>query len=171
MKHIYACALIVLVMNLPAAAEETSAEQQAVADGSQVTQFPPWPETQASPIPEDDFVPPPPGPYMSNALSAVANGFDGGSAPQLTPNDSGFFKPDMPWPERRFAPNPERWMPKDGYHYAPPDAAVKSPLARHRAQPYGYPGGAPQYMQPPYGWGPAQPWNDGRYAPPPGSGY
>ncbi|MGB5397189.1 MAG: hypothetical protein WBN96_08575 [Gammaproteobacteria bacterium] len=174
MKHLYVSLLFVFAINLPALADESvdapAAESSDAVKAIEAFKFPPWPEAEAADMPESDFVPPPPGPYMSNALSVVGSGFDSGPAPQLEPTDSVFFKPDMAWPERRFAQPPERWMPKDGYHYVPEDAVRQTPLARHYNQPYGY-SGAPRYMQPAYGWGPAQPRLDGRYAQPPRSGY
>jgi hypothetical protein len=158
--------LIVFAVNFPALAEEPAGAIDDAVKATETFKFPPWPDAEAAGMPDSDFVPPPPGPYMSNALSAIGHGFDSGSAPNPEQTDSVFFKPDMAWPERRFAQPPERWMPKDGYHYAPAEEAKQTPLTRHYNQPYGY-SRAPRYMQPPYGWGPS----DGRYAPPPGSGY
>ena len=170
MKYLYISLLFAFAINLQAQAEESVAENTDVVESATTFKFPPWPEAAASGLPDSDFVPPPPGPYMSSALSAVGNGFDLGSAPRSEPAEAAIVKPDMAWPERRFAPPPERWIPENGYHYAPADEVKPSPLARQPRQAYPR---APQYMQPPYGWGPApaQPWADGRYTPPPGSGY
>ena len=80
--------------------------------------YPEWPERFRQ---EDLTPPPPPGPYMSSALSQI-DSFPSGSRARGEYREgraeSPFFKPEMPWPEGRDRPKP--WMPADGeYHYVP----------------------------------------------------
>ncbi len=76
------------------------------------------PEPAVAPAKHEPAPPPPPGPYISTALSEN-DSFVGGHAVNEAgaPGNSPFFSPDMPWPDHRM---PQKWMPEDGYRFAPP---------------------------------------------------
>ena len=103
--------------------------------------FPDWPERKQSN--RQMVPPPPPGPYMSSALSDFtvtgpsfrsnhdrheSNKPVSGSVPSDTPMAT--FSPDRPWLNHAYrkhkykhdcppACSPQRWMPENGYQYAP----------------------------------------------------
>lgn len=171
MKWFSACALILFVSQYQTVVAETTDETSDSAQEPAQMKFPSWPERHRHYIPDTDFVPPPPGPYMSNALSAIANGF-GEEGAAARPSDEEFFKPDMSWPERRFAPPPTRWMPEEGYRFAPPDAATtQTPLAKQGMSQNPVNPGYSQMRPPYYGWGPRQPQGVGQYYAPPQNGH
>jgi hypothetical protein len=94
-----------------------------VAEASQIRQaqlppaYPDWPERFRQ---EDTMPPPPPGPYMSSALSRIDAFPSGDRADKYRKgrSESPLFKPEMPWPEGR--DRPQRWVPEEGeYHYVP----------------------------------------------------
>lgn len=92
--------------------------------------------------------PPPPGPYMSLALSAAkqhafkynadqpANGFGTSGASMET------FSPDVPWPDNIREPNP--WMPENAYRFVQPPAMQNM----NRGQPYAAPSNNYGYGRP-----------------------
>ena len=94
----------------------------AEASDSRQAQLPPaypeWPERFRQ---ADTMPPPPPGPYMSSALSQIDTFPSGGRARgeyREGRSESPFFRPEMPWPEGR--DRPQRWMPEEGeYNFAP----------------------------------------------------
>lgn len=96
-------------------APNTKAPNNNVAN----TGFPQWPERKVylhtAPVP-----PPPPGPYMSTALSNVGSGFPGaGNTPAVAPVRPA-IDPSAPWPVRQRPP--QRWLPESGaYQFAPQD--------------------------------------------------
>lgn len=91
------------------------------------------------PMAKEIIPPPPPGPYMSLALSEArqhtfkrsvdepANGFETSDASMET------FSPDVPWPDNIRETNP--WMPENGYRFVQPPAMHNM----NRAQPYAAP--------------------------------
>lgn len=91
------------------------------------------------PMAKEIIPPPPPGPYMSLALSEArqhtfkrsidepANGFESSDASMET------FSPDVPWPDGTGETNP--WMPENGYRYVQPPAMQNM----NRGQPYAAP--------------------------------
>ena len=112
-----------LVNSLVAQAEEQSGSS-ATNDFMSVSGFPQWPNrVQAN---KEMVPPPPPGPYMSTALSDYSvkgSRFKHGvSRPEMgfdvvNPTiDS--FSPDIPWPDD--LRTPRRWVPEKGYTFAPP---------------------------------------------------
>lgn len=123
--------------------------------------YPEWPQRSI----RSEVVPlPPPGPYMSTAMSGIdafpanTGGLrdDYGEQQMRSP----FFTADMPWPETPKRARPEAWMPESGeYHFVPEEVVhqLESPAPsirqeRQRYQPYpGYPP-APPVRQPYYGY-------------------
>jgi hypothetical protein len=115
----------------------------AMGDQQQVFRFPDWPERPQSNRQVLPPPPPPPGPYMSSALSDFsvkgpsfgsdsdkfqANKPAAESDPSSIPMET--FSPDRPWIDyshRKHVHNPncppacppQRWMPENGYQYAP----------------------------------------------------
>lgn len=155
MKLLCTSFLLAFAIHLPVLAQDVASggETKAEDDGQKMN-FPEWPPAARESNAHSDYVPPPPGPYMSTALSAVESRFDTSDNRRQRPVESADFRPDMPWPARHHAPSPERWVPEGGYHFAPPDAGMRAPLARQGMQ-RDYPGG--QYMPPQNNvWGPRQ---------------
>lgn len=145
--------LLVYTAQFPALAENLDSEDGARNDtAGQPVNFPEWPPERPEPFAGRNFVPPPPGPYMSTALSEIENGFDTSERPHPPPARSAHFRPDAPWPARHHRPAPKRWLPKDGYHFAPPDAGERV----GQESPPTYSG--PAYYPPPgySGWGQRQ---------------
>lgn len=123
--------------------------------------YPEWPERtfRTTLIP-----PPPPGPYMSSAMSDIdAFPDDSGGLRNVTrerPVPSPVFEADMPWPETAERERPERWLPESGEYRFVPDEIVRrletpapsTGQERQRYQPYsGFPP-APPRRQPYYGY-------------------
>ena len=117
-------ALMMLLMLLSGGiqAESTAPAQGAEVAVAQQMQLPPaypeWPERFRQ---EDTMPPPPPGPYMSSALSRI-DAFPSGDRMRHEyregQSESPYFRPEMPWPEGRDRPQP--WTPEGGeYNYAP----------------------------------------------------
>ena len=83
--------------------------------------------------------PPPPGPYMSLALSdAKRHNFQRGADKPVTGFETSdapieTFSPDVPWPGNTREPNP--WMPEQGYRFVQPSAMQKL----NQMQPYAVP--------------------------------
>lgn len=118
----------------------------STADQTRDFKFPAWPERKQS---NRDLVPPPPpGPYMSSALSdfSVKGPSFGLShekhelnqpVPRVDPSNVPMetFSPDRPWPEQHAYKkhkndcpptcSPSRWMPENGYQYVKPDVTNK----------------------------------------------
>jgi len=141
--------LIVLQMSvLLASAQSSSAQASGLAAGqtavsansaapvAQTFQFPAWP--QRSQFQKEVIPPPPPGPYMSTALSdnsvkprSFGMDFQQYEGPRqgnhnifATPMD--MFSPDIAWPDLRPGKKGgyQRWVPENGYQYREPAAAV-----------------------------------------------
>ncbi|HEB82533.1 MAG TPA: hypothetical protein ENJ11_06695 [Gammaproteobacteria bacterium] len=94
--------------------------------------FPQWPGREQ--FRREIVPPPPPGPYMSSALSDVSvkgPAFSANRKPPVqtqasAPAAGGMqkFSPDRPWPDD-LRPT-QRWKPENGYHYvAPPVGSVQ----------------------------------------------
>ncbi len=121
-------------------------------------------ENIVPPVSQQPVPPPPPGPYMSTAL--VENERFAGhgdtrpdgsvSAMPVSPP----FSVEAPWPNQRL---PDKWLPDEGYRYAPPEGPNVAPrqhampmLNRGREQrPYGPP--YPQQARPSTLWQPLPP--------------
>lgn len=144
---------------------QVSASDVAVKDSNsdqqRTFQFPGWSERRVS-VQKERVPPPPPGPYMSIALSGSS--IDGASfSPDNKPavklgSPIDAFSPDIPWPSN--ITSPERWKPGTGYNYVEPAA---------KSQPYR---GMPYNMPPNYNYGDRAPimnWpdtvRDNAYAP------
>ena len=123
------------------AAARADAGLNSTADKQQDYKFPDWPKRKQSN--RQMVPPPPPGPYMSSALSdfsvkGPSFGRDSDtfqvnkpateSDPSSMPMEA--FSPDRPWiddsyrkhkynPDCPPACSPQRWMPENGYQYAP----------------------------------------------------
>lgn len=123
--------------------------------------YPEWPERS---IRSALIPPPPPGPYMSSALSdrdvfpSDSSGLRNEKSDQQ--GRTTFFEADMPWPETPERPRPEAWIPESGEYRFVPEEVVRqletpAPSTRQerpRYQPYpGYPP-APPRRQPYYGY-------------------
>lgn len=129
-------------MVLQAEAFDTSATKTKVkidsdTEGKQLEyNFPPWPERPQ--VNKERVPPPPPGPYMSLALTdfSVNQSSFGGDLKQseIEPDSSNVpmeaFSPDIPWPEEahqhhhNLGPT-KRWLPENGYHYVKPQVKQK----------------------------------------------
>ncbi len=123
------------------AAARADAGLNSTADKQQDYKFPDWPKRKQSN--RQMVPPPPPGPYMSSALSdfsvkGPSFGRDSDtfqvnkpateSDPSSMPMEA--FSPDRPWIDDSYrkhkynhdcppACSPQRWMPENGYQYAP----------------------------------------------------
>lgn len=120
--------------------------QEAAADSGRSQPrsyyFPRWPEKRSAP--RERVPPPPPGPYMSSALTGNSLDtpsffepkkpevkFESSSAPVAT------FSPDTPWPST--SESPQRWEPENGYNYVKPQAIQQRYPVRSPYYNYGYP--------------------------------
>lgn len=89
-----------------------------------------WPVAH---VKKEGVPPPPPGPYISSALSEMNQPFSSnttrnsqsmaGTGSQHSP--SPLLRPDMPWPVKRFPP--KMWRPEGGANYAP-DVMLAPPV-------------------------------------------
>jgi hypothetical protein len=147
--------------DVPAAAAGTGAQTQemAVSDNGQQRGyfFPRWPERHEAR--RERIPPPPPGPYMSSALTG--NSIEEPSFAQQNRHEMKFessssqaetFSPDAPWPSN--FDSPHRWEPEDGYRYVKPQSEQRPYSVR-----------SPYYTYPVRNWPAANP------APMPNAGY
>ena len=136
-------------------AEKTESGLKVAADDQpRDFKFPAWPERQQSN--RSVIPPPPPGPYMSSALSdfsVSAPAFGGNhdsyemNKPVFQSNPSDIpmqtFSPDRPWMDHAYrkhkynvecppACSPQRWMPENGYQYAPLVKKRSYPVMQNR---------------------------------------
>ena len=129
----------------------------AVDDRQPVFRFPNWPERPQ--LNRRVVPPPPPGPYMSSALSDLSvkglafgrnsdSDLENNPATESDPSNIPMetFSPDRPWPEHAYkkhkhdcAPDcpvngsPTRWMPESGYQYVQPRVQKESdPVMQNR---------------------------------------
>ena len=124
-----------------AATKADAGLKSAVDAQPQDYKFPDWPERKQSN--RQMVPPPPPGPYMSSALSDYSvRGPSFGSNPVSSESNKpvsasdpsnvpiSTFSPDRPWIDHAYkkhkynadcppACSPQRWMPENGYQYAP----------------------------------------------------
>jgi len=150
-KACFLALLLTFSTNMQAEQSSTSAKV-----GSQVIQsdpsaynerqrmhyFPRWPERK---IEQREIVPPPPpGPYMSSALTLTGSDADNSpftreqrsaGRPARSSVSMSTFSPDIPWPSTSDSPN--RWQPETGYHYVQPQANSQP----YRVAPSGYQNG------------------------------
>ncbi len=101
--------------------------------------------TQRHQVKKEIIPPPPPGPYMSSALSdysvkgpSFGHNFNKPvyrHDPSFVPMD--MFSPDIPWPNNLRGNNTNRWMPESGYRYAPsqPMTHMAPPRAKRQQAP------------------------------------
>jgi len=132
-----------------AADDSTTAEPVVVSDNAEQStselstqRYPRWPERKQ--VHRDMVPPPPPGPYMSSALSDFSvKGQTFRSTPDretmrastanLDPYNISMdaFSPDRPWPKslrgNTNKPAPGRWKPDNGYQYVTPSSNAVSP--------------------------------------------
>ena len=135
-------------------AAKAETELKSTADQRRDFKFPAWPERQQ--LNRQTVPPPPPGPYMSSALSdfsvkgpsfAINTDRDELNQPVSRVDPSNVpmetFSPDRPWPEqhadkkhKRDCPpacSPGRWMPENGYQYVQPHVTNKLyPVEKNR---------------------------------------
>lgn len=115
----------------------TAVQRPATGGGNNASVgFPNWPPRQQAG--RETIPPPPPGPYMSSALSDYSvkapsfgrninkpvHRYDPSSMPMDV------FSPDVPWPKNLRAKNKRsstRWMPENGYHYVNPQNMASPP--------------------------------------------
>jgi hypothetical protein len=162
--------LLTQSMILQAETPETTAGENAVSGTAAVTSseqrraffLPRWPQQKKDRM--ERVPPPPPGPYMSTALSGSGSTVKG---PTFAPNNKpairmappgmsmDTFSPDIPWPSSN-TDSPQRWKPESGYSYVMPQLE-KQP---YNAQPnynygYGYP-----HMRPSTGMDQGRPYSN-----------
>jgi len=129
--------------NTSSPAAEAQAQETTAASGGapqRAYSFPRWPEK--SKVQQKRVPPPPPGPYMSTALtgpSLDSPSFTRSVRPEMKLESSSVpiekFSPDTAWPSSSNASTPGRWKPESGYNYVNPQVK-KQP---YHAQPnYGY---------------------------------
>jgi len=99
--------------------------------------FPSWPAKRE--VKHERVPPPPPGPYMSSALSGAsfsgsASRHDDSSAgsrsamlPQAQVKPMQKFSPDAPWPNSNMGHSPQRWKPENGYNFVNPAKIMPNP--------------------------------------------
>jgi len=97
----------------------------------------PWSGPSARVV-RENVPPPPPGPYLSSALSGVSSGFSGEASRETTvAQPSPLLRPDTPWPVKQ--DRPKRWAPEGEVTYAPDNAAslpeANRPYSANRMQP------------------------------------
>jgi len=137
-------------------APDAASEQKASEKKKPVYHFPQWPNRKQ--VKREMVPPPPPGPYMSTALSGrsfKAPSFSNQTnKPNMTFDSSNVsldtFSPDVLWPTN--IEPPSRWMPENGYRFVQPQAANNSQQAAPGNNQYGY---RPQ--------GPQMNWSDNQY--------
>lgn len=149
MFRLIALFMMLLSVQTAIAEEQPDATQAPTAPGESGVMppvYPSWPERT---VQKNIVPPPPPGPYMSTALTYAGTGFSccpGSEKDKEQQVDSPSFN-TMQWPERRRPPMP--WVPESGEYTFAPDNAVTTP-GPTQANPYGYQGGYPwQPMYPP----------------------
>lgn len=139
------------VVNNTAAAGEADASAVTKAQQPEAQQqgykFPRWPQRQQQI--RQRIPPPPPGPYMSTALSdhsigGLTFGRDTNKAETNRPVDRNrfgpsnmsmdMFSPDRPWPDHlrsNTTNSPNRWLPETGYHYVKPPVKKRQRSSIH----------------------------------------
>jgi hypothetical protein len=127
------------------ASESGGHMQEAAGSGSGQQRgffFPRWPERHE--VRRERIPPPPPGPYMSSALTG--DSIEEPSFSQRNRHEMMFesnsasvetFSPDAPWPSN--FDSPHRWKPEDGYNYVKPQAEQQPYSVRPPYYNYAYP--------------------------------
>lgn len=128
------------------AAAETGAHTQEMAGSNSGQQrgffFPRWPERHE--VRRERIPPPPPGPYMSSALTG--DSIEEPSFSQRNRQEMKFesssaltetFSPDAPWPSN--FDSPHRWEPEEGYHYVKPQSEQRPYSVQAPYYNYSYP--------------------------------
>lgn len=102
---------------------KSAAQPKSVQSKSVRSDFPGWPERQQTDR-KSKIPPPPPGPYMSTALSiqsirgaSFEKNRDNNSERRAVAKDDSNdrFSPDRPWPSNLRSPS--RWKPENGYQF------------------------------------------------------
>ena len=131
--------------------------------------YEPWPETAPLQM-KKPVVPPPPGPYISTALSDLPPSFSGSVDPTTNTTTEGddvggtqtpSVKPNVQWSSK--LPQPEIWKPESGIRYAPPMSQTlpdvsRPPVFMYQPMPpmrYNNPGYGAGYGRPNYAYPPA----------------
>jgi hypothetical protein len=141
-------AIMALVIQTAFASENVQTGVTAVdahRTGGLLHLIPEWRENVA--IRNDIVPPPPPGPYMSTALTPMPGVYEPESGIEQNVGtemaNSPFFMPDMHWPDENRQP-PRRWMPVQGeYQYVPEEV-----LEQQRQLDTGYTRSYPPIQQP-----------------------
>jgi len=145
--------LMIFSFNVQAQATESipeAASEPTAKEGKQsVYHFPQWPSRKQ--VKRERVPPPPPGPYMSTALSGKSikppSFSNRVNKPKVTFDSSDVsmdtFSPDVPWPTN-LRPSPSRWMPENGYQYVQPPANNNRQQAVPTNNQYGYRPQGPQ---------------------------
>ena len=139
---------------LPVNAEETDVENKQSFDlaSNPDVLYQPWPGPGAAER-QDIVPPPPPGPYMSSALSGLNKGFSGESTSNTdvkaaSAQQSPLMRPNTPWPVT--GEQPKIWSPEKGVAFAPENnqpAAInqmQAPRMHHRANDFAHMNRPPQ---------------------------
>ncbi len=116
-----------VIESVPEVASEQMSSEQASETKQPVFHFPQWPNRKQ--VKKEIVPPPPPGPYMSSALSghsikapSFSHRFN---KPRMAFDSSNVsmdtFSPDIPWPTNLSPPS--RWMPENGYQYVQPQVS------------------------------------------------
>jgi len=141
LASLLACSFMVQAQ-VSESAPETASEQK-VSEGKQaVYHFPKWPNRKH--VKRKMVPPPPPGPYMSTALSGKSLKAPSFSSRANKPNmafDSSkvsmnTFSPDVDWPTNLRPPT--RWVPENGYQYVQPQATNNRRHAAPQKNQYRY---------------------------------
>ena len=112
-------------------------QKDASANDRQPYIFPGWPAKREAK--QERVPPPPPGPYMSSALSGASfsspvfehDDSSAGSGSAMVPQEQAKpmqkFSPDTPWPNSNMGHSPQRWKPENGYSFVSPAKKMPYP--------------------------------------------
>lgn len=137
--------LFVYAQQSEAPANEPGDPQAAGAERQQAFSFPGWPDRGN--MKQERIPPPPPGPYMSSALSGSS--VEGLSfarehraarrpEPPRVRKPMEKFSPDISWPSSNNSRSPDRWKPETGYSYVKPDVTNQPSPVMPANNYYGY---------------------------------
>lgn len=160
-KGVFSAVLLTLMIVQPGVSLAATEEQSPAKPGADMAasakvepvvhnHYPNWPQRQQAQVRSVIVPPPPPGPYMSTALSnssvsggsltrpynmrpSMSQGARPASQHKHPSKPMDMFSPDRPWPKdlRSQGNAPAtKWMPEHGYHYiSPPRGNVARPSA------------------------------------------